>query len=234
MSWPHAPDAPPGLYQLRMQRLNLGELWRMSPNAATAVVGIMLIKVFRMTLGDASIIEVPFRLRDVDEVADVGGLFVEPLEQATEEMVALGFTPIWTFTQASEFMRPPSVGRAFLSPDERTLAQRVVTEMNDGEAVGAKVAMFLSAGVDGDNRLWTVDQPRDIDSPLEPFTERVLGPAEAVWARHQERLQSAVGEFPVYDEAIVRAMIDIDNARFCNMMIARGLYDRLPDAPDKV
>ena len=58
MSWPTpAPDAPPGLYLMRMQGLNLGELWRMSPNALTAVLGIVLIKLFRLTLGDTSVIE---------------------------------------------------------------------------------------------------------------------------------------------------------------------------------
>jgi hypothetical protein len=235
MSWPiDAPDAPPGLYQLRMQQLKLGELWRMSPNAATAMVGIVLIKLLRLSLGDPSVIEVPFRLRDVDEVADIDGFFVEAMQEATDEMLALGFTPIWTFTQASEFARPPSVGRAFVSPDNKTLAQRVVTAMNDGESTSAKVALFLCSGVDGESRLWTVDQPRDIDSPLEPFTERVVGaPADAVWARHQERIASATGPFPDYDEAIVRAMIDIDNARFCNHMIARGLYAPVPEAPHK-
>jgi hypothetical protein len=235
MSWPApAPEAPPGLYQLCMPRLRMAELWRMSPNAATAVVGIVLIKVFRMTLGETSIIEVPFRVRDVDNVADVDGRFAAPMEEATDEMLVLDFEPLWTFTQASELARPASVGRAFLSPDKRTLAQRMVTELNDGETRTAKTALFLCSGVDGESRLWTVDAPRDIDSPLEPFTERVVGaPADVVWERHQQRVDAGPGPYPVYDEAMVRAMIDIDNARFCDLMIARGLYAPLPQAPNK-
>ena len=219
-------EPEPGLYGIDPRRARARELWRFSPNAPSALVTLLVVKVFRVKLGGGK----PTHRYPVPLVPrDPAALPSEALKTFNEAEAAWtphGYTRCCAYALENPAGATEIVGAAWLHEDRRAIGQTTWIAADPQPGIAKASSWIVSYGAVG-KRYATTSVPARFDIPPDLVQQTLvrapidqLAPAHAGFAIPREQMRAL-------EPAEVLPMVERDENGFIELMIRRGVLKRV-------